>query len=238
MPSSRYILVLEEHPQELAVVHVPVDREAFQLELESEQGVVGEGVFEGVLEDVDERKKQLVAQSPKFQKRPQKILEKPGVDEGQRPVGLDMATLQMKRLAEKARKQALAGELEGSAKAPSSTGGFQKAVQQRRKELQARQAAEEKERKEREEREKRLSKKKPASQLLGVIKSDNGNLSLLKVTMRQVDALKKAGEDPKMYLTAEQKRLMEEKEIKDDLANKRGKTQPAGGAADSKPRTG
>ena len=148
-----------------------------------------------------ERKKQLVAQSPKFQKRPQKILEKPGVDEGQRPVGLDMATLQMKRLAEKARKQALAGELEGSAKAPSSTGGFQKAVQQRRKELQARQAAEEKERKEREEREKRLSKKKPASQLLGVIKSDNSNLSLLKVTMRQVDALKKAGEDPKMYLT-------------------------------------
>ena len=51
-----------------------------------------------------ERKKQLKAQSPKFQKRPQKILEKPGVDEGQRPVGLDMATLQMKRLAEKARK--------------------------------------------------------------------------------------------------------------------------------------
>jgi hypothetical protein len=31
---------------------------------------------------------------------------------------------------------------------------------------------------------------------------------------------------------------MEEKEIKDDLANKMGKTQPAGGAADSKPRTG
>lgn len=131
---------------------------------------------------------------------------------------------------------------EGSAKAPSSTLGYQKSVQARRKELQARQAAEEKDRKEKEERAKRLSKKRPARDLLGVIKSDNSNLSLLKVTERQIAALQKAGEKPELYLTDEQKRLLEEKEIKEDLAKKRdellAKTATEKEMKESKPRKG
>lgn len=51
-----------------------------------------------------ERKKQLEVKPFDFSQRPKKILEKPGTDEGKRPVALDMATLQMKRLAEKARQ--------------------------------------------------------------------------------------------------------------------------------------
>lgn len=47
-----------------------------------------------------------------------------------------------------------------------------------------------------------LAKKKPASELLGVLKNEsNKNLSLLKVTLKQVDALKKANEKPDLYLT-------------------------------------
>lgn len=127
---------------------------------------------------------------------------------------------------------------EGSAKAPSSTLGYQKSVQARRKELQARQAADEKDRKEKEERNKRLSQKKPASALLGVIKNDSNNLALLKVTQRQVDALQKAGENPKMFLTDQQKRLLEESEIKDDLAKKMAKTATEKEMKESKPRKG
>lgn len=73
--------------------------------------------------------------------------------------------------------------------------------------------------------------------MLGVIKNDNSNLNLLKVTLRQVDALQKAGENPNMYLTDQQKRLMEEKEIKDDLTKKMSKTQTPKEMKDKTPAT-
>lgn len=80
----------------------------------------------------------------------------------------------MKRLAEKAREQARAeatGDGEATAKvAPSTTRATQLAIQKRRESLQLRQKEERKRKKENDEREKRLSMKKPAADLLGVIK--------------------------------------------------------------------
>ena len=48
-----------------------------------------------------------------------------------------------------------------------------------------------------------MSKKKPASELLGLVTrgEKNSNLAMLKVTQAQVAALKKIGEKPDMYLT-------------------------------------
>ena len=127
----------------------------------------------------------------------------------------------MKRLAEKARAQnAAAGD--GETHAPSSTKGFAMATQKRREELQAKQRAEEKAAKEKEKYAAQMSKKKPASELLGVVArgEKNNNLAMLKVTQAQVKALQKIGEKPDMYLTDDQKRLLEENELKEKLKAK------------------
>ena len=86
---------------------------------------------------------------------------------------------------------------------PSTTRATQLAVQARRQALAQRQRQDVKDKKVLADREAMLAKKKSASELLGVLKHDGGNnnLSLLKTTLKQVEALKKANEKPDMYLT-------------------------------------
>ena len=166
------------------------------------------------------------AKEPNWWPRPVRAKEQPFIDEGQRPKPIDKHTLLMKRLAEKARAQAKAeamGDGEPGVKvAPSTTRSTQLAVQKRRAALQARQREERERKKELDDREARLKKKKPADELLGVLGHDktNGNLALLKITQKQVEALKKVGEKPDIYLTDKQKMLLEDDELRESLKKK------------------
>lgn len=131
-----------------------------------------------------ESKKVVVARSPNFQKRPTKLLDKPFVDEGNRPVPLDTHTLMFKKLAEKFRQQANAADGESTQKAPKSTKAVMKGAQKRREEINEKMKKDAKDTKEREERDKRLGQKRPASELLGPARKVNKELAMLKTTIK------------------------------------------------------
>lgn len=68
-----------------------------------------------------------------------------------------------------------------------------------------------------------MSQKKPAHELLGVLKGggkEHKNLALLKATLKIKEALEKNGEDPNMFLTDESKALLEEDELRAKLKSK------------------